>query len=875
MVRTLGQFRSPEQVMMQVLAIHDGAPVYLRDVTVHGGVRLGHKKPDGFVRRFGSSSLAINAQREMGANVLDVMRGLRRQTARLNQTLLKDRSLVLTQVYDETDYIYSAVGLVNQNIVVGGLLTLLVLLLFLRSGRSTLVIGLAIPTSIVGTFLMLHLMGRSLNVISLVGLAFAVGMLVDNAVVVLENIYRHYQRGERPFQAAVRATAEVWGAVLASTLTTLAVFLPVLFVQEEAGQLFRDIALAISSAVGLSLLISVTLIPTLAARLYARPGRVADSKVAWNWEKSAGSDLGARGSLAGFLAYLDRWASRFVAQVVQVNAWIQQDLRRRLAVVGVLVGAAVILTLIFWPKTEYLPSGNRNLVIGVMMPPPGYHPDRLMQMGETLEEELRPYWDLDPESDEARQLDYPAIRDFFYVARRREAFLGLRAAQPTRAAELIPLIRNLRDKLPGTLIVANQTSLFQRGLSAGRNIDIEISGPELMPLVDLGKEILGGVSQAVPGSQARPIPSLDLSSPEVHVSPKLIQSRDMGVSATDLGYMVDALVDGAYVADYFVGGQRIDLTLIGNPDYQGRTQDLAGLYVATPLVREPVRLDSLAEIDIGYGPEQINHRERLRAVTVQVIPPPEIPLEEAIDRINAQILDPLRDSGRLGEEYLIGLSGTADKLRDTWQAMRWNLFFALLITYLLMAALFESWLYPLVIILSVPLGAVGGVLGLRVLGLYLWLQGLPAQALDVLTMLGFVILVGTVVNNAILIVHQSLNHMRLEGMEPAESILEAIRTRIRPIFMTTTTTVFGLAPLVLFPGAGSELYRGLGSVVLGGLLVSTVFTLVLVPTLFSLMLEGRQWVAMRLGRVSVQREDGAAAGPERVVAALEKEAVAD
>ena len=830
-VRTLGQFRSPEAVAEQVLAIHDGAPVYIRDVVATGGIRLGYKKPDGFVRRFGSASLAINAQRETSANVLEVMKGLRRQTQTLNETILRDRGLLLTQVYDETDYIYSAIRLVNQNIVVGGLLTILVLLVFLRSGRSTLVIGLAIPTSIIGSFLMLHVMGRSLNVISLAGLAFAVGMLVDNAVVVLENIYRHYQMGHSPFDAAERATKEVWGAVVASTLTTLAVFLPILFVQEEAGQLFRDIALAISSAVGLSLLISVTVIPTSASRLFREGGEGSET---------APSGRLSSGEIGRFLARLDRWGSEFVRHVIQVNGWIQGGLRRRFAVVGVLVGLAALLTFLFWPKIEYLPSGNRNLVIGLLMPPPGYHADRLMAMGQSVEDALRKYWDIDPESEEAQQLDYPAIHDFFYVARRREAFLGLRSADPTRAGELIPLVRSLQDKLPGTIIVANQSSLFQRGLTVGRNIDIEISGPELIPLVELGKEILAQVGQVIPDSQARPIPSLDLSSPEVHVSPKLVQSKDMGVSARDLGYVVDALVDGAYAADYFVGGQRVDLTLIGNPNYEGRTQDLKGLYVATPEVRAPVRLDSLAHIDISYGPEQINHRERLRAITIRVIPPPAVALEEAIDLINAGILDPLRERESIGREILISLSGTADKLQDTWQAMRWNLFFALLITYLLMAALFESWLYPLVIILSVPLGAVGGILGLRLLGVYLWFQGQPPQTLDVLTMLGFIILVGTVVNNAILIVHQSLNHIRFDGLSANESILRAISTRIRPIFMTTTTTVFGLAPLVLFPGAGSELYRGLGSVVLGGLMVSTVFTLVLIPTLFSLALEGRE-----------------------------------
>jgi HAE1 family hydrophobic/amphiphilic exporter-1 len=203
-----------------------------------------------------------------------------------------------------------------------------------------------------------------------------------------------------------------------------------------------------------------------------------------------------------------------------------------------------------------------------------------------------------------------------------------------------------------------------------------------------------------------------------------------------------------------------------------------------------------------------------------------------MDIIQKEVVAPLEASGQLAGGYRITLAGTAEKLQDTWKALRFNFLLALLITYLLMAALFESWLYPMVIILSVPLGAVGGILGLWVLNLFVF------QALDVLTMLGFVILIGTVVNNPILIVHQSLNLIR-EGMEPAPAIVESVRTRIRPIFMTTTTTVLGLLPLVVFPGSGSELYRGLGSVVLGGLIVSTIFTLFLVPTLFNLVMQSQ------------------------------------
>ena len=225
-----------------------------------------------------------------------------------------------------------------------------------------------------------------------------------------------------------------------------------------------------------------------------------------------------------------------------------------------------------------------------------------------------------------------------------------------------------------------------------------------------------------------------------------------------------------------------------------------------------------------------------------------------MQRIETQIVAPLRARGELDDGYMINLAGTADKLRETWRSLRWKIVLALAITYLLMAALFESWLYPFVILFSVPLGAVGGILGLRLLNVFVF------QPLDVLTMLGFVILIGTVVNNAILIVHQSLNLIRNQGLTPREAVPESVRTRIRPIFITTMTTVLGLLPLVLFRGAGSELYRGLGSVVLGGLLVSTLFTLVLVPTVFTFTMDAKSLLA-RVGVGSARSASVIAAVP--------------
>jgi len=343
------------------------------------------------------------------------------------------------------------------------------------------------------------------------------------------------------------------------------------------------------------------------------------------------------------------------------------------------------------------------------------------------------------------------------------------------------------------------------------------------------------LAEATPGSQNLPKPSLDLSSPEVQLVPRFEQAADMRLDARQLGYIVNCLVDGGYVTDYFLDNDRIDLVIKGDERFVQRTQDLLSLPVVTP-GGQLVPLEAVAEVrQFSSGPEQILHRERQRAITIQVSPPDRMPLEEAQQRIQRLVIDPLAESGALAGGYQITLGGTADKLRATWRALWFNLALAGLITYLLMAALFESWFFPAVIIAAVPLGSVGGLLGLAVLngvggpfGIY--------QPLDVLTMLGFVILVGTVVNNPILIVDRSLRLVRDEGAEPVEAILEAVRSRIRPIFMTTFTTVLGLLPLVLFPGAGSELYRGLGGVLLGGLLVSTVVTLVLVPLLLGLCL---------------------------------------
>ena len=559
-VRTLGQFKSVEEIENLVITKRDDISVYVRDIA---DVQLGYKKMEAFVRQKNEASIAVNAQREVGANVLVVMEGLKKACSELNENLLRDRGLALEQVYDETEYIKSSIGLVRQNVVVGGLLAVIVLLLFLRSWRSTLVIGLAIPISAIGTFLMVTLMGRSLNVVSLAGIAFAVGMVVDSAIVVLENIFRHWQSGEDPFEAAYKGTAEVWGAVLASTLTTIGVFIPIILVEQEVGQLFRDIALAISFAVGLSLIVAITVIPTAAARILSHGKR----------SESAGDEDFTSSSR---LVLLGR---NLTDKIVGVVDYLTNTLKKRLITIFVLVFISIFLTWWMVPEMEYLPEGNRNLILAIMLPPPGYSLEEQRDIGVSIEKELIPYWQAKAGTKEAEMLDGPPIKHGFYVSRGRAVFMGMISAEPERVAELIPVLRRVCGKIPGMITIVQQSSLFERGLSGGRTIDIELSGPDLNRLVYFGAQVFGQVRQVFPpGTQARPIPSLELGSPELQIRPRLEHATELGLTSADIGYIVDALVDGAFAGDYWHEGDKIDLVIFGQSKYIERTQDLEQIF---------------------------------------------------------------------------------------------------------------------------------------------------------------------------------------------------------------------------------------------------------------------------------------------------------
>jgi len=797
-IRTLGQFQQPEDAL-NVVVFDDGMKrIYLRDVA---DVTPGFDKESGGVFHNATQVIVVGIRKEPGANVLDMTERVEDAVEKLNESLLAEQKLYIDMVYDQRPYINTAINLVKQNVAIGGTLAILVLLTFLRSVRSTLTTAIAIPVSVIGSFIFLWLAGRSLNVVSLAGISFAVGMLVDNSIVVLENIDRHRKMGKPPFQAALEGAKEVWGAVFASTATTVAVFLPVVFMQEEAGQLFRDIAIAITFSIMLSLVVSITVIPTLINVLYRK--KIHNER---NWfQKSTIGPLFSRGLM---------WFSHLC----------QKNVFTRLLTVFVFTSISVLMIINLKPSAEYLPQGNRNLILNILIPPPGYSVEKLKEIGQYVFTSAQPYYDEDGKD------GFPQIKQMFYVGSDRFTLFGGISTHETRAAELMPLFNRIMNSIPGFFGVSLQAGIFERGLGQGRTVEVNISGENIEQIAGSAMMLYGATQQAIPGSQVRPVPSFETSYPEIRVVADREKLAANGLTERDLGVYVDVLMDGRKIDDFRPEGvKQIDLVVKGSDALYDTPEKILRETVVNSF-GDLVQIGDFADLVYSQGMPQINHLERKRTITLQVTPPKDVAIQDAMNTIQKGLLEPMKKEGKLaGLDISIG--GNADKLEETGKALQWNLLLALLITYLLMAALFENFFYPFIILFSVPLAAAGGFVGLIVVNSFV-----APQAFDVLAMLGFIILIGTVVNNAILIVHQSLNNVRYHGMIGNEAISDAVRTRIRPIFMSATTSLLAMTPLVLSTGSGSELYRGLGSILLGGLALSTVLTLFVIPALLAFVI---------------------------------------
>ncbi|MEM7072374.1 MAG: efflux RND transporter permease subunit, partial [Pseudomonadota bacterium] len=658
-------------------------------------VTFGYSEPTARIRSNGYEAITLNITREAGANVIRTMAEIRDGVASLNQGPLATAQLALEQVYDETIYIDSAIELVTRNIQIGGLLAITVMLIFLRSWLATLVIAIAIPVSVIGTFVAMEALGRSLNVISLAGIAFAVGMVVDAAIVVLENIYRLRIQGMDAARAAWLGTREVWGAVMVATLTTIAVFIPILIMDLEIGQLFRDIAVAISVSVILSLVVACTVIPTLCSLLLS----------------------GGQVVRIGRTGRIDQLAGQF-ADAIQ-NLARRMHTRPALALILFLAIAASCATAAwrFLPKLEYLPDGNRNFVFGILFPPPGYNLDAMQSIADQFEQALQPRLADQVQKPQTSDADQPVvIRNFFFVNTASSAFIGASADEAHRAGELIPDLRALLRNEPGIFGFFRQPSLFGRGVGGTRSLDLDISGPVLEDVAFAAQTIFQQIAMILPlseGNQIRPRPALELGEPELRITPDLQALFDNNLSLEAFGQSIDAFNDGVLVKEIQTGGERIDLVVKGSGTAINATQAVGTIPIVTQ-DGNVLSADQLSRLDVTVGPSTIRRVEGQRTITLQVNPRDGIALEEALDLLTDELIEPMR-AELAAKGISLTLTGTASKLAQTWGEMQFDLLIALMIVYLVMASLFSSFLYPLVVIVSVPIAATGGILGLALL----------------------------------------------------------------------------------------------------------------------------------------------------------------
>lgn len=893
-VRSTGRFQGPEEVENMVLQRDAGGPVYLRDIAE---VRESYKEPSSWARARGYQMPFFNFQLERGANLLETMGYLINEVDALNapgglleqkaQELGLDGTLELVMTYDSTTYVRDAVKLVRSNLLLGAVLATATLLFFLRSFRSVGIIAIAIPVSVIASFVVLVALGRSINIISLAGLAFAVGMVVDNAIVVIENIYRHLEMGKRAPKAALDGAREVAGAVVASTLTTLAVFFPILLIQETAGQLFRDIALAIMAAVGLSMLVSITVIPAASARILHRSD-VGD--------KTGKTAVGRFFStlLRPLIATVEALPGRVAAIVaLGTRTWT-----RRVALIVTFATITIVGMGILKPPLDYLPTGNRNIIFGLLFPPPGYNLDQLSEMGQRIEKRIQPSWEVtenkfgietvveESQGQSTQPYDErnpvpagmgrreetvmpPPLSHYFLVSFEGRMFHGAISDDKKRAIDAVPLLNYATSGVaaPDTLAFAFQMPLFRVGGTTGSAIKIDLTGDDLDQVSAAAGAVFGTLmGQFGPTSLKPEPPNFSLPLAELRIVPDDERLRELGMTRADLGLAVQANGDGILLfRDYEQNGELKDMKILSR--YSRGDEAMAKLLdapVATP-GGAIVDFGSIASLQRVRGPDEIRHVDRLRAVTIELTPPDGMPLEVAIGQVEETIAG-LRAGGAVPSTVGVNLSGSAGKLNEIKTVLLGDgsilgtvsstLFLAFLVIYLLLVILFQSWTYPLVIMVSVPLATFGGFIGLAIVHAWSEIDPYsPVQNLDMLSILGFVILAGVVVNNAILIVHQTLNFLRDDpDLDPQLAIHQSVESRVRPILMSTLTSVGGMLPLVILPGAGSELYRGLGAVVVGGLVVSTIFTLFLVPTVLSTMF------AIRRDKVIVATSGGESRG---------------
>lgn len=781
-----------------VLEWRDGKPVHLGDIA---DVHIGRSKSQGFAYQDGNPAIGIDIFRANGANVLATVNAVKDELQKINDGPAKQQDVVLAYSFDPSHFIDQAIGMVTSDLFLGILLAVGVLWFFMREWRGTIIISSAIPICLCAVVMLLNVAGRTLNVVSLAGLAFATGMVLDAAIVCFENILRLRERGMPAEEAALKGTDQVWGALLASTATNVAIFLPVIFLKDVEGQLFADLSLAIAFAVFISLIVAITVVPVSSMLFLRTRPKIAELAGVW----------------------------RRITDVVM--GLTDTPGKRRLWIGGLILGS-LAGTWLFLPSLQYLPQVNRAAIDAFIQYPAG------ATVGFADKEIARPIIErLEPYMSGKKQ---PKLLNY-YVKMDGPGFMdmGVRVPNDKDFPKLEKIVRDdvVRD-LPDTQAFAQMGSLFG-GFDEGGGISINIQSNNAEAMRAAAKKGFSLLTQKFPDAVVNTNPSLDYDQPQLRLIPNDRSIAEVGWSRPDVGNVVQTLGEGLYVGQRYDGEKQLFLIL--KSQTLGSPESVTGAPVATPN-GGVVSFGHLVSMQSTLAPSGVYRLDRRRTFALNFQPPRGMALQDAMRIIRRDIEPQIRKL--LPADGNITYGAAANHLDNALWTMGKNFGFAVLILFLIMAALFKSVWDSAIATIALPLGTVGGMAALRLLGLFVF------QPLDLLTMIGFIIVLGLVVNNTILLVART-RQAEAEGMSRVDAVRSSLETRLRPIFSSTLTAIFGMLPLVFVPGPGAEIYRGLGAVIVGGILVSHVFTLVLMPALLRL---GEESLALRQAPMTPARQ---------------------
>jgi HAE1 family hydrophobic/amphiphilic exporter-1 len=793
LVRTQGEYRNMDEIRNTVVTMRNGVPIRIRDVAA---VEDSWEEVRQIVRIDGKPGLRISINKQSGANTVNVAEGVRAEMERINRDIPQ---LQLIPLIDTSTYIKQSINNVGNSTMIGGILAIIILFLFLRNLSSTLIIATAIPISIIATFGLMYFGGFTLNIITFGGLALGIGMLVDNAIVVLENIYRHRESGATYKQSALDGTSEVWSAILASTLTTLVVFFPVVFIRGMSGIMFQQMAYVVSFSLLCSLFVALTLVPMLSSRFL----RFQSSEHYKN---------------ENFLHKIYSYSEDIFQKVEKRYAGLLQwALAHRKTVVLSTLGLFVIsVILVRFIGVELMPAADEGEVRVNLEMAVGTRLEVIDQATETVENTVKK--EVPELTTMFSRIGGGGFRSAGGHTAEVRVSLVKRGERSRSSEDIANALRKSLSNLPGVTVrtrAGQGLFLLRMGTSSANSIDVEVRGYNLETAHQLAQRV-NEVVQDVPGITDTEI-SREEGSPEQIIRIDRQKAADLGLSVSRIGDALQTAIGGNQASYYREGGKQYKILVRLSEKDRKDLQELLDLTIVNSR-GEPVILRNVVNVMYQEGPVRIERKDQERIITIEA---------NFTGRDMGSVISDIRNELRkvpVPKDFAILFGGDYEEQQKSFSELMVGLILAILLVYMVMAGQFESFRDPLVVLFAIPMGLIGVVLTMILTNTIFSMQAF----------IGCIMLAGIVVNNAILLVDYTNQLRRNAGMELFDAIALSGSRRLRPILMTSLTTILGLLPLSFGLGEGGEAQAPLARVVIGGLLSSTLITLVLIPVIYAL-----------------------------------------